>query len=149
MLMVYPVVFSFSHVITHHLENHRHPAEYSCCAINHSAKTGITGIIGLSVDAPAEYCPIAEFEFPLGIPVNTTIVITGIFQLSSFQFAFFEQRCKTRKLSIFGRPSICYRRNRNRQGRSHKRACLVALWFGCCRWPDKCIARTCRCGWCY
>ncbi len=74
-LLLYPALFSFLHVLTHHLDSHHHVNNNEhCCEVSYPAPGGEENI---SFAVSAEHCPIADFEFPAAIK-NLNIINGGI-----------------------------------------------------------------------
>lgn len=60
MLFTYPMFFSFSHAVSHHL-NKIHSHEIHCCEHSDHQESAY------SYNLPGEECPILEYQFSLGI----------------------------------------------------------------------------------
>ncbi|HKK80804.1 MAG TPA: hypothetical protein VJ909_01065 [Prolixibacteraceae bacterium] len=76
-LLLYPVVFSFSHVLNHHLESHNHhhaSVNSHCCDESGKGQSQATQD---SFSKIPEHCPVLEYDFAAAVE-NAVLVDGGI-----------------------------------------------------------------------
>ncbi|MBN1768540.1 MAG: hypothetical protein JXR50_10780 [Prolixibacteraceae bacterium] len=96
MLLVYPMVFSFLHVKTHHLNSHLHVVD-DCC---HPVQVFVNPDTVYRFEASLEHCPIAEFEFPFAITVNSVIAPGIISHFTDWQYVFLSNFSSSEKKNL-------------------------------------------------